>query len=327
MSTLRFSNQIVLITGAAGFIGSHLAETIMNEGGQVIGVDNFITGQKKHIDMLVEQFGTAFKFIEADVSSNPEEYLAEEQKIDLILHFASPASPPKYQEHPMETYLVNSMGTHQLLSFLRVHHPQAKFLFASTSEIYGNPLVHPQTEMYWGNVNPNGVRSCYDESKRMGETICGVFQRDFEMDVRMVRIFNTYGPRIDLEDGRIIPSFINAVLNKTPMLIFGDGSQTRSFCYVDDLVSGILALAVHPDGNGQTLNLGNPGEFTVLETVKVFELIVGESLALEHRPLPQDDPMRRQPDITKAKSLLNWEPKVSFEQGLIKTLQYFQAQH
>lgn len=326
MSNPRFTNQTVLITGAAGFIGSHLAEEVLNEEGKVIGVDNFLTGQKKHIKMLSEKFGDKFRFIEADVSDNPEQYLVDDVKIDLVLHFASPASPPRYQEHPVETYLVNTMGTHQLLSYLMAYHPVAKFLFASTSEVYGDPLVHPQPETYWGNVNPNGIRSCYDEAKRMGEAICGVFQRNLGMDVRIVRIFNTYGPRIGLEDGRVIPSFINSVLKKESLTVFGDGSQTRSYCYVDDLVQGILALAVHPQGNGQTINIGNPGEFTVLETVQVFEEIVGYSLPVEHKPLPQDDPTRRQPDITKAKAFLSWEPRISFEDGLRRTLEYFKSE-
>lgn len=323
MSTQRFLNQTVFLTGVAGFIGSHLAETILNEGGHVIGVDNFITGQKKHVEMLSKEFGDNFQFIEADVVTNPEEYFPKDVKIDLVLHFASPASPPRYQEHPIETYLVNTMGTHQILSYLLAHHPSAKFLYASTSEVYGDPMVHPQPETYWGNVNPNGIRSCYDEAKRMGEAICGVFQRDMGIDVRIVRIFNTYGPRIDLEDGRVIPDFIRSVLKKVPLTVFGDGSQTRSFCYVDDLVQGILALALHPQGNGQTMNLGNPGEFTILETVQVLENIVGYAIPVEHKPLPQDDPTRRQPNITKAKAFLSWEPKVSFEEGLKRTLEYF----
>jgi nucleoside-diphosphate-sugar epimerase len=323
MISPRFTSKTVLITGVAGFIGSHLAQTILSEGGRVIGVDNFITGQRQHISLLSEQFPDTFSFIEADAISYPQEYLPEDAQIDLTLHFASPASPPRYQAHPVETYLVNTMGTHQLLSFMVAHHPHSVFLFASTSEIYGDPQVHPQPESYWGNVNPNGVRSCYDESKRMGETICGVFQREMQMDVRMVRIFNTYGPRIDLEDGRIIPSFIQAVLTDQPLPVFGDGSQTRSFCYIDDLVQGILSLAIHPEGNGQTINLGNPTEFSIMDTVRIFEEVVGRTLTVDHHPLPKDDPTRRQPNISKAKSFLNWEPKVSFADGLRKTIEYF----
>lgn len=324
--THRFVNKTVLITGVAGFIGSHLAEHIMQEAGNVIGVDNFITGQRKHSSYLQEKFPEQFQFIEADVSQDPQSYLPQDKKFDILLHFASPASPPRYQEKPIETYLVNSWGTHQLLAYLHQHHPQSIFLFASTSEIYGDPLVHPQPETYWGNVNPNGVRSCYDESKRMGETISGVFQRDKSIDVRIVRIFNTYGPRIDLEDGRVIPDFIRAVLKKEPFHLYGDGTQTRSFCYIDDLVEGILLFSLHPHGNGQTINLGNTREFTILEVVKVFESLMGISLQVEHKPLPKDDPTRRQPDITKAKAFLNWEPQVKFEDGLRKTLEYFKSE-
>ncbi len=325
MSSSRFNNKTVLITGVAGFVGSHLAEAVMQEGGKVVGADNFITGQRQNIDILTRSFADHFIFTEADVSDYPDKYIPKDQHIDYILHFASPASPPRYQEHPVETYLVNAMGTHQLLSFIQAKQQRIPFLFASTSEVYGDPQVHPQSESYWGNVNPNGKRSCYDEAKRMGETICGVFQRDFQQDVRIVRIFNTYGPRMDLSDGRIIPSFVQSLLHDTPLTVFGDGSQTRSYCYVDDLVSGILALLLHPLGNGKTVNLGNPGEFTIMQTVKMFERVVGHSLQVEYLPLPADDPTRRQPVIQQAKELLQWEPKVDFEEGLRKTIEYFRA--
>lgn len=326
MITHRFANKNVLITGVAGFIGSHLAEKIMDEAGNVIGIDNYITGQKKHVDFLKNKYDTQFTFIEANASTDPHTYLNAQTRIDIVLHFASPASPPQYQKYPIETYFVNAFGTHALLSYLKENFHDAVFLYASTSEVYGDPLVHPQPETYWGNVNPNGVRSCYDESKRMGETVCGVFQRDFSQDVRIVRIFNTYGPRLNLYDGRVIPSFINSVLKKEPLQLFGDGSQTRSFCYVDDLVEGILLFVLHPHGNGQTINLGNPGEFTLLEAIQVFEKVVGYSLSVDHKPLPKDDPTRRQPDISKAKAFLNWEPKISFEEGLKKTIEYFKAE-
>lgn len=323
MNFPQLQNKTVVITGVAGFIGSHLAHKVLAEGGRVIGVDNFITGNRKHIEELEASSNGNFTFIEADVSKDPQTYLAN-QSIDFVLHFASPASPPKYQAHPIETYLVNSIGTHLILEYLKTQHPKAVFLFASTSEVYGDPAVHPQPETYWGNVNPNGIRSCYDESKRLGESICGVFQRDFGCDVRIVRIFNTYGPRIDLEDGRVIPSLIRAVLNNTAFSIYGDGSQTRSFCYIDDLVNGVLALLTHPDGNGETVNVGNPGEFTILEALKVMESIQGQSLTTDFKPLPKDDPARRKPEITKAHTLLHWQPQVSFEDGLRKTLEYFQ---
>jgi len=199
----------------------------------------------------------------------------------------------------------------------------AVFLYASTSEIYGDPQVHPQTEDYWGNVNPNGVRSCYDEAKRLGETICGVFERNFDMDVRIIRIFNTYGPRIDREDGRVIPNFISQALNHQPLTIYGDGGQTRSFCYVDDLVQAILAFAVHSEGRGKTINLGNPVEMTMLEVIKVLETLMGYPLDLVYKDLPLDDPTRRKPDITQAQKLLNWTPATSLEDGLAKTIAYF----
>ena len=244
---------------------------------------------------------------------------------DVVLHFASPASPPRYQEHPTETYLVNSYATHLLLSFLKKVNPQARFLFAGTSEAYGDPAVHPQPETYWGNVNPNGIRSCYDEAKRMGETVCGVFHRDMGMDTRIVRIFNTYGPRMNPADGRVIPNFVMQALRGEAVTIYGDGTQTRSYCFVDDLVSGILTFLVHPDLAGETLNIGNPEEFTILETAREIEKIVGEVIHT-FESLPGDDPMRRQPDISKAKRLLGWEPKVTFGEGLQQTIEYFRTQ-
>lgn len=318
-----FQNKTVLVTGGAGFIGSHLCDALLAAGAKVIAVDNYITGAAKNIEHL--RSNADFTFIEADVSQAPEAYLLKDVTFDLILHFASPASPPGYQAKPVETYLVNSIGTHNLLQYVLAHQANARFLFASTSEVYGDPEVHPQPESYWGNVNPNGVRSCYDEAKRLGETICGVHHRDFGVDVRIVRIFNTYGPRIDLEDGRVIPDFIKNVLHDTPLQVYGDGSQTRSFCYVDDLVRGILLFAAHDQLAGETINLGNPGEFTILEAAKVMQELAGKELQVEYQPLPKDDPTRRRPDITKAKKLLNWEPMVDFKTGLGKTLAYFKA--
>lgn len=334
-----FSGKVILVTGAAGFIGSHLCDHLLSFGATVIGVDNLISGNLHNIEHLlkntaadpeVEEKNARFFFIEADVSKPVEEYLDVNTKVDLILHFASPASPPFYQKHPVATYLVNSMGTHHLLQFLKDYNPKSRFLYASTSEIYGDPLVHPQTEDYWGNVNPNGVRACYDEGKRLGETIVGVFERDFEIDARIVRIFNTYGPRIDLEDGRVIPNFIKEALEGKPYTIYGDGSQTRSYCYIDDLVQGILSLAALKDGKGQTVNLGNPGEYTILETALELHKIMTENknvtvkdIPRTSHPLPKDDPTRRKPDISKAKRLLGWEPKVSFVDGLKITYSYF----
>lgn len=318
-----FSNKTVLVTGAAGFIGSHLCETLLGMGARVYGVDNFLTGRKENLASFSNHQN--FTFIEADVIKKPTEYLPENIQIDVLLHFASPASPPRYQAHPVETYLVNTVALHNLLQYLQEKSPQARTLFASTSEVYGDPEVHPQPESYWGNVNPNGIRSCYDEAKRLGETICGVHCRDFKMDVRIVRIFNTYGPRINPTDGRVIPQFVSEALAQKPYTIHGDGSQTRSYCYVSDLVAGILLLAAHPDGNGQTVNLGNPEEFTILQTAETIHGILrpdGE-FSVNNLPLPKDDPTRRRPDITKAQQFLGWQPTVSFRDGLAKTVEFF----
>ena len=314
--------KTVVVTGAAGFLGSHLCDRLLDVGSKVIGVDNLITGRSQNITHL--ESNQNFRFIEMDVNGDPHEYL---QGIvpDVMLHFASPASPPRYQEYPVETYLVNSHATHLLLSFLKEVNPSGRFLFAGTSEAYGDPQVHPQPETYWGNVNPNGVRSCYDEAKRMGETICGVFNRDRGMDTRIVRIFNTYGPRMNPADGRVIPNFVMQALRGEAITIYGEGTQTRSYCFVDDLIEGILTFLVHPDLAGETLNIGNPEEFTILETAREIEQVVGE-VTHTFEPLPGDDPLRRQPDISKATQLLGWEPKVSFAEGLQKTIEYFKTE-
>ncbi len=327
-TTQHFADKKVLVTGGAGFIGSHLVEALLSLGAAVTVVDNFMTGSRQNIADL------SCQVIEADVNQPAESYLPSEYVPDIILHLASPASPPKYQATPVETYLVNSIGTHYLLQFLKAKNPHAQFLFASTSEVYGDPKEHPQAETYWGNVNPNGVRSCYDEAKRLGETICGVHAREFGMDVRIIRIFNTYGPRMDLNDGRVIPDFIQCGLNGQPFKIYGDGKQTRSYCFVDDLVAGVLQMVATPAARGETVNLGNPAELTILETAqvvhKMFASLSGqpetplEESKLEFRPLPKDDPTRRRPDITKAKQLLDWEPIVSFEEGLKYTITSFQ---
>jgi nucleoside-diphosphate-sugar epimerase len=330
MSSNYYQNQTVLLTGAAGFIGSHLTEHLLELGANVIGVDNFITGQKQNLAEVLADNSQAenFTLIEADVNQPPETYLPENEKIDLVLHFASPASPPRYQAYPRLTYLVNSWGTHQLLDYVYSTNPEARFLFASTSEVYGDPEVHPQTEDYWGNVNPNGPRSCYDEAKRLGEAICGVYQRDFQMDVRLIRIFNTYGPRMDVMDGRVIPNFIRQALRNNKFTIYGEGNQTRSYCYVTDLVAGILKMAGKPGLSGETVNLGNPGEYSVLETAQVIkEEVKGEFDPVDDltfEPLPKDDPTRRKPDISKAKKLLDWEPEIDFKSGLRKTVAYFE---
>lgn len=321
-----FHDKTVLVTGAAGFVGSHLVDALLKTGATVIGVDNFITGRKDNLKHLIEDgLSTVdnFAFIETDAIQSPATYLDEELKIDVIFHLASPASPPRYQKHPVETYLVNSLGTHHLLDYLNTSNPKGRFVFASTSEVYGDPEIHPQTEDYWGNVNPNGIRSCYDESKRLGETICGVFERDFGLDVRIARIFNTYGPRIDLSDGRVIPNFIQQALENKPLTVYGDGEQTRSYCYVDDLVAGLLKLAGVDEIKGETINLGNPDEYTINETAQIVKKLISAQSEVVYQDLPGDDPTRRKPDISKAKKILAWEPQVNFEDGLKKTITSF----
>ncbi len=318
----------VLIAGAAGFVGSHLVDKFLSAGARVVGVDNLITGQKSNLDHILsdQALNKKFQLIEADVAQPAANYLPSEIKFDYVLHFASPASPPRYQAHPVETYMVNTLGTHYLLAYLKQTNPSGVMVMASSSEVYGEPQVHPQVESYWGNVNPNGIRSCYDEGKRMAETVCGVFNRDFKLDVRIVRIFNTYGPRMDLKDGRVIPQFIKAGLNKKAYPIYGDGKQTRSYCFVDDLVEGIFKLATLPNLSGKTVNLGNPQERTVMETAQaVHQTMFGTDTQpqFEYHPMPGDDPSRRCPDITLAKQLLDWEPKVDFATGLQKTVEYF----
>ena len=331
-----FTNKTVLLTGAAGFIGSHLVDQLLGFGARVIGVDNFITGRKINLVHLREN--TNFHLLEADASQPTAGYLDAFRsdsanqafaQIDLVLHFASPASPPAYQNHPIETYLVNSSGTHNLLTYFQAQSPQTRFLFASTSEVYGDPLVHPQKEDYFGNVNPNGERSCYDESKRLGETMCGVFARNFDLDVRIVRIFNTYGPRMRYDDGRILPNFINQALAKQPLTVYGNGQQTRSYCYVSDLVRGILLMASGENLQGETINLGNPEEYTVLETAALTQKIINGQVGqsdIVFAALPKDDPTRRKPDIGKAAALLNFQPEIAFREGLEKTIAYFQTE-
>ncbi len=314
-------NKNVIVTGGAGFIGSYLCEELLRNGARVTAIDNLLTGNKKNIKHFLQDKN--FTFLQADVTQATERYWPSGLEPDILLHFASPASPPRYQQHPIETYLASSVAVHNILQFLLKNHPQCRFLFASTSEIYGDPLEHPQKESYWGNVNPNGIRSCYDEAKRLGETICGVHFRDFHLDVRIVRIFNTYGPRMDIDDGRVIPDFIKQCLKNQPLNVYGKGNQTRSYCYVTDLVDGVLRFAAAENGAGETVNLGNPGEYTVLQTAEVIQKITGTKLPLEFKPLPIDDPTRRQPDISKAKKLLDWEPKISFEDGLKPTIEYF----
>jgi len=324
-----YDGRRVIVTGAAGFIGSHLVDRLLDHGASVTGIDNLITGSlknlSKHYDLNSKKLlNSDFELIITDLNQPYQQYLDESVDAEVIFHFASPASPPKYQEKPVETYLVNSWATHQLLDYLRHQNPEGRLIFASTSEAYGDPLEHPQKETYWGNVNPNGLRSCYDESKRLGETICGVHARSFDIDTRIARIFNTYGPRMDLYDGRVIPNLILKSLQNQPMTIYGDGQQTRSYCFVDDLVEGVLRLGAVAEAIGETINLGNPGEYSILETAKIIaQALNNQSPELINQPLPQDDPTRRCPDISKARQILDWQPEVAFHQGLIPTIEYF----
>lgn len=317
-----YQGKHVLVTGAAGFIGSHLTDALLEAGARVTGVDNFITGRAQNIAHLKEN--EFFKLITADVSSDPSSFIPDE--IDFVFHMASPASPPGYQEHPVETYLVNSIGTHNMLQYLLMSNPQVRFLFASTSESYGDPLEHPQKETYFGNVNPNGVRSMYDEAKRFGEMVCGVHHRSFEMDTRIIRIFNTYGPRMDPNDRRSLVEFAIHALRNEPILVTGNGKQTRSYCYISDLVDGILKVMESNQASGETINLGNSHEQSMLDLIEMIKKNTGSSSPIQHLADRPDDPQRRQPDISKAKKILSWEPRVTIEEGLKETLAYFKQE-
>ena len=302
------------MSGAAGFIGSHLCDRLVAEGHHVLGFDNLLTGAARNIEHL--KAGPRFEFREWDVCRP----LDVDGPIDGVLHLASLASPVDYLAHPIETLDVGSAGTRNLLEIARRH--EARFLLTSTSECYGDPLVHPQVETYWGNVNPVGLRSCYDESKRYAEALTMAYHRVHKVRTNIARIFNTYGPRMQLDDGRVVPAFIDQALRRKPMTVFGDGSQTRSFCYVRDLVDGLYRLAFSDERF--PVNLGNPQEMTILEFAERIKRLTGTNAALDFKPLPQDDPKRRQPDISKAKRVLGWEPKVGLEDGLRETIEYFQ---
>lgn len=302
-----------LITGGAGFIGSHLCDRFLAEGHEVIAVDNFITGTPENIAHLLGN--PKFRLIGHDIS-HP---LKVREKLDNVLHFASPASPVDYLEYPIQTLKVGSLGTHNALGLAKAH--GARFLLASTSEVYGDPLEHPQKETYWGNVNPIGVRGCYDEAKRFAESITMAYHRVHHLDTHIVRIFNTYGTRMRLNDGRVLPNFMYQALMGEPITVYGDGKQTRSFCYVSDLVEGIYRL-LFTDYH-EPVNLGNPAEITILEFAEEIRKLAGASTEIVFRPLPQDDPKVRQPDITRARQLLGWEPKVSRAEGLKQTMDYF----
>jgi dTDP-glucose 4,6-dehydratase len=307
----------VVVTGGAGFLGSHLCDRLIETGCEVLCIDNLLTGSTDNIAHLLGN--SQFRF----VKHNVVDYLYVEGPVDAILHFASPASPVDYLEMPIQTLKVGSLGTHKALGLAR--EKKARFLMASTSEIYGDPLVNPQPETYWGNVNPIGPRGVYDEAKRFSEAMGMAYRRYHGMDVRIVRIFNTYGPRMRPDDGRVVSNFIVQALQGKPLTIYGDGSQTRSFCFVSDLISGILALLQAPpsDNVATPINIGNPEERTVRDLAAKVLALTGSSSRIESRPLPVDDPHVRCPDITRAKTILGWQPRVGIEEGLEHTIEYF----
>jgi dTDP-glucose 4,6-dehydratase len=328
----------ILITGAAGFLGSHLSELLVSQGHHVVGMDNFITGRPENVAHLLGD--ERFSFVKYDVC----DYLHVDGPLEAVMHFASPASPQDYLEYPIATLKVGAIGTHKALGLAKAK--GARFLLASTSEVYGDPLVNPQPESYWGNVNPLSPRGVYDEAKRFAEAMTMAYHRYHGLDTRIVRIFNTFGPRMRPKDGRVVSNFIVQAVQGAPLTVFGDGSQTRSFCYVDDLVRGITALLMvasdktveaRTDRTGflvkqaasavesvhDPVNIGNPRELTVMEIAKLVLKLTGSASRIEHRPLPVDDPKVRRPDIRRAKELLGWEPKVELEEGLTKTIHYF----
>ena len=303
----------ILITGGAGFIGSHLCERLLNEGNDVICLDNFFTGSKDNIRHLLDN--NRFELVRHDIT---KEYFIE---VDEIYNLACPASPPHYQYNAIKTIKTSVLGMINMLGLAK--RCKAKILQASTSEVYGDPLIHPQVESYWGNVNPIGIRSCYDEGKRCAETLMMDYHRQNKVDIRIVRIFNTYGPNMDLNDGRVVSNFIVQALKNEDITIYGDGSQTRSFCYVDDLIDGMIKMMNNKKGFIGPVNLGNPSERTILDFAKLIIKLTNSSSKIIYKPLPLDDPSQRQPDISLAEKELNFKPKVDIEEGLIKTIEYF----
>ncbi len=302
----------VLITGAAGFLGSHLCDRFRQEGHSVVAMDNYITGTPENLAHLL---GDGFELVQHDVT----EFVHVSGELDGVLHFASPASPTDYLELPIQTLKVGSLGTHKVIGLAKAK--DARFLLASTSEVYGDPLVHPQPESYWGNVNPIGPRGVYDEAKRFAEALTMAYRRAHGVDTRIVRIFNTYGPRMRPGDGRVVSNFIVQALRREPITVYGDGGQTRSFCYVEDEVEGIFRLFAS-DVN-EPVNIGNPGEFTVSELAELVLELTGSSSEIRYLPLPEDDPKTRKPDITRARELLGWQPEISLREGLSRTIEYF----
>ncbi|OLD72448.1 MAG: NAD-dependent dehydratase [Chloroflexi bacterium 13_1_20CM_66_33] len=305
----------VLVTGAAGFLGSHLCDRLLAEGHRVVGMDNFLTGNPANIAHLRKH--PSFQFVLHDVAN----FVEVQGPLDGVLHFASPASPVDYLDFPIQTLKVGSLGTHKALGLSRAK--GARFLLASTSEVYGDPLVHPQPESYWGNVNPVGPRGVYDEAKRFAEALTMAYHRYHQLDTRIVRIFNTYGPRMRPKDGRVVSNFIVQALKGDPLTLYGDGSQTRSFCYVDDLIDGIVRLFER--GGSDPTNIGNPHEFTVRQLAELVLRLTGSRSTMVEQPLPTDDPKVRQPDIRHARATLEWEPRVPLEDGLRRTIEYFRG--
>ena len=304
----------IVITGAAGFIGSHLSEALLDRGHSVVGIDNLLTGDTANVAHLA---GRDFVLVKHDVTN----YINVEGPVDAVLHWASPASPIDYLELPIPTLKVGALGTHKALGLAKAKN--ARFVIASTSEVYGDPLEHPQKETYWGNVNPIGPRGVYDEAKRFAEAMTTAYHRYHGLDAKIVRIFNTYGPRMRLRDGRAVPAFMSQALTGEDVTIFGTGRQTRSFCYVSDLVDGIIRLM--QSNVNEPVNIGNPHEMTIEEIARMIIKLTGSKSKLVYRPLPEDDPKVRQPDITRARTLLGWEPKVGLEEGLTRTLEYFRT--
>lgn len=313
--------QKALITGGAGFVGSNLVNFLLEKDYDITVIDNLITGHKTNIEPFLER--NNFKFIEGDLTKIDLQKELKEVDFDSIFHLASPASPIQYKKYPIETLMVNSLGTQKLLDYMQKTNSK-KFVLASTSEVYGDPKIHPQTEDYWGNVNPNGIRSCYDESKRFAESMSMTYLRKYDLDVRIVRIFNTYGPNMEKNDGRIISNFITQALQNIPITIYGDGKQTRSFCFVSDLVNGLFQMS-QKNVKGEVINLGNPNEKTIFEMANLIRELTKSNSEIVYEELPEnaDDPKKRQPNITKAKTLLNWEPDVKLNDGLNKTIDYF----
>jgi dTDP-glucose 4,6-dehydratase len=304
----------IVVTGAAGFIGSHLSETLLDRGHSVVGLANLVTGSLANIEHLRSR---DFTFVKHDVT----QYIAVDGRVDFVLHWASPASPIDYLELPIQTMKVGSLGTHNALGLALAKN--AGFMLASTSEVYGDPLEHPQKETYWGNVNPIGPRGVYDEAKRFAEAITLAYHRSHGVNTKIVRIFNTYGPRMRLRDGRAVPAFMSQALRDEDVTVFGKGTQTRSFCYVSDLVDGIVRL-MEADTN-DPVNIGNPHEVTIEEIAKTIIRLIGSKSRIVYHPLPVDDPKQRRPDITRARTLLQWEPKVGLEEGLLKTVDFFRG--